>query len=66
MKKLFALLSMVAFLAATPVFATSEEKPKAKKEAAAKTDKKSEAKATKDCATPCSAAEKAPCGKEKK
>lgn len=63
MKKLFAVISMVAFFAAvsSPAFASNEEKPKVKKEATAK---KAEGKA--GCATPCSAEKAAPCDKEKK
>ena len=70
MKKLFAIISMVAFFGAiaSPVFAiqnsnpivvtVNDEKPKTKE-----CDKK---EAKKDCATPCSASKKAACDKEKK
>lgn len=41
MKKLFAVISIVAFFAASsaPAFASNDEKPKAKKETAAKAEK---------------------------
>ena len=62
MKKLFAVISMVAFFAAVsvPAFAVNDEKPKAKKECAEKAEVK------KSCASACSAAQKPGCDKDKK
>jgi hypothetical protein len=61
MKKFVAMFAMVAFFAAitAPVSAMNEEKPKK-----AATEQKAEKK--KECATPCTTAEKSACGEKEK
>ena len=68
MKKLFAVISMAAFFGviAAPVFATDNVKPVIVNEEKPKVKAEKKAEAKKDCATPCTAAKKSACDKEKK